>query len=285
MRSLRKLFAALALLAPLSLQAQPAVTGGFAFSENRGPNAAIPSGHLLVIGAGSITPSGAGTTVSATHVPSGSGPDFALTFFPAPLFPNQYAAVAPYAGQTGQWDIAATDAAGTTILRTHALDDVRVLPLITGLTVSGSALAPHLSWDAVSSAAFPSGCSSSGCPLGADFFSYQVEVREIAGPGSAPQVFASARMPIASSAPLFDIPSGILSPGNDYLIGIRFVQDELEAFLPGGGVFAPLENRSTAYVTHTAPIPEPETYAMLLAGLALLGYVARRRRAALRAAG
>jgi hypothetical protein len=31
-------------------------------------------------------------------------------------------------------------------------------------------------------------------------------------------------------------------------------------------------------VTPTAPIPEPETYAMLLAGLALLGFTARRRK-------
>ncbi|WP_256209002.1 FxDxF family PEP-CTERM protein [Nitrosospira sp. Nsp14] len=29
-----------------------------------------------------------------------------------------------------------------------------------------------------------------------------------------------------------------------------------------------------------APIPEPETYAMLLAGLGLLGFIARRRRTA-----
>ena len=29
---------------------------------------------------------------------------------------------------------------------------------------------------------------------------------------------------------------------------------------------------------HAAPVPEPETYAMLLAGLAIIGAVARRRR-------
>jgi hypothetical protein len=34
-------------------------------------------------------------------------------------------------------------------------------------------------------------------------------------------------------------------------------------------------------VASTAPIPEPETYAMLLAGLGLLGFVAQRRRALL----
>lgn len=35
--------------------------------------------------------------------------------------------------------------------------------------------------------------------------------------------------------------------------------------------------------TFTAPIPEPETYAMLLAGLGLMGFMARRRRKALAA--
>ncbi|MGH8668531.1 MAG: FxDxF family PEP-CTERM protein [Burkholderiales bacterium] len=40
-----------------------------------------------------------------------------------------------------------------------------------------------------------------------------------------------------------------------------------------------------AYAGHiTLAIPEPETYAMLLAGLALMGFVARRRKSALNAA-
>jgi PEP-CTERM motif len=34
-----------------------------------------------------------------------------------------------------------------------------------------------------------------------------------------------------------------------------------------------------AYAVNTSPIPEPETYAMLLAGLGLLGFAARRRKA------
>jgi len=31
---------------------------------------------------------------------------------------------------------------------------------------------------------------------------------------------------------------------------------------------------------YTAPIPEPESWAMLLSGLGLLGFIARRRRSA-----
>lgn len=32
------------------------------------------------------------------------------------------------------------------------------------------------------------------------------------------------------------------------------------------------------FITETAPIPEPETYAMLLAGLGMIGFMVRRRR-------
>jgi hypothetical protein len=269
------------LLIALPAQAAPTISGDFLFTERRGVNSAIPYGHMLVIGAGSIAPSGAGTSVTASHVPFGSGPDFALAYVPAPIFPNQYAAVVPYAGQTGQWQIAATDASGTATRLTHVLNDVRDLPLIAGLAASGSVLAPHLTWDAVDSSLYPSFCGGSfgACALGYDFFNYQVEVRLVTGtPGNAaPQVFASASLP-TSALPTFDIPLGVMNPGNDYLIGIRLTHRELEGFLTTGGFFTALENRSTAYVSHTAPIPEPDTYAMLLAGLGLLVFVLRRRR-------
>ena len=48
---------------------------------------------------------------------------------------------------------------------------------------------------------------------------------------------------------------------------------------PGGGVLseaAGINNLGQVAVT-SSPIPEPETYAMLLAGLGLLGFIARRR--------
>jgi len=36
---------------------------------------------------------------------------------------------------------------------------------------------------------------------------------------------------------------------------------------------------TSAYLSSVSPIPEPETYALMLAGLALVGVAARRRRA------
>ncbi len=279
--------ALLTVLLPLSALAQPAITGEFAFTERQGANSVFASRYTFVLGATSVTPSGPGTTAFATHVPSGGGPDYALPFVTGPQFPNQYATRLTYAGQTGQWDIAATDAGGTTVRRTHMLDDVRDLPLITGLTASGPALAPHLTWNPVDPTLFPSFCGGiyGACALGHDFFQYQVEVRLITGtPGNATPLAYTSSSTMFTSLPgtftpgptVFDIPVGVMSLGNDYLVGVRLNHFELEEIRPNGSFFSPLENRSTAYFA--APIPEPESYAMLLAGLALLGFVAHRRR-------
>jgi DNA-binding beta-propeller fold protein YncE len=55
----------------------------------------------------------------------------------------------------------------------------------------------------------------------------------------------------------------------------------LEGFVMGGKHYLAISNEvsrtTTAY--SLAPVPEPETYAMLLAGLGLLGFTARRRKA------
>lgn len=279
-------------LLSLAALAQPSINGDFVFTENRSGTSLFAAGHSFVIGATNITPSGSGTGVTATHVPALSGPDYALTFVPFPVFPNQYAARAPYAGQTGQWDITATNAAGSTVKRTHTLDDIRILPLISGLSMTGPALAPHLSWDALSPATFPSFCSAppagggswGECAVGYDFFNYQVEVREITG-STAQTIFMSTNMNTSTPdmIPLptgFDLPLGLLEAGQSYLVGLRLNHFELEQILqpfPDARFFSPLENRSIAYLEFTTPIPEPGTYAMLLAGLGLLGFVARRR--------
>lgn len=264
----------LAILLPLSAHAVPVITNPFLFTENRNATSVTPAGHTLVLGATSITPSGPGTTVSATHVPPPIGPDYGLGFVPAPLFPDQYAIRTPYTGQSGQWDIIATDADGSTTVRTHTLDDIRILPLIAGFTVSGPALTPHLTWDPVDTVMFPSFCGGPNppCAVGFDFFNYQVEVRIITGtPGNpAPLAFSSSAIPTFAPT-VFDIAPGILSVRNEYLLGIRLVHNELEQIIgtfPGGPFtfVSPLENRSTTYIEHS--VPEPGTLLLLSFGLA-----------------
>ena len=195
--------------------------------------------------------------------------------------------VVPYTGQTGQWDLTAVDG-GTTTRRTHTLDDQRQLPLISGFTATGSWLTPHLTWDAVDPHLFPSFCSAPpggiypDCVVGNDFYNYQVEVRRISGDPAnpAPLIFQSAAMRTLilgtfDPAPTeFDIPLGVLAPNERYLLGIRLIDNELEALLapfPTPQFFSPLENRSVAYLVH-ATIPAPPT--ALLLGLGALGAVA-----------
>jgi hypothetical protein len=54
----------------------------------------------------------------------------------------------------------------------------------------------------------------------------------------------------------------------------------LHLLLQGGIHYLAIANEvsNTTSVYSLAPVPEPETYAMLLAGLGLLGFTARRRK-------
>jgi hypothetical protein len=92
-------------------------------------------------------------------------------------------------------------------------------------------------------------------------------------------LFDSTDTPIAGSLEFFSsigmlswIPFNMISAGTDY--SLRITGSAIGTF---GGAYA-----GTMAVV-PVPIPEPETYAMILAGLGLLGFMARRRRGALRA--
>jgi len=84
--------------------------------------------------------------------------------------------------------------------------------------------------------------------------------------------------------------TGVDNPEQFYYFGS--IGDGTKAYLHVGGHYYPGEWNSAPYVTddvgygyepafgviEVSPIPEPETYAMLLAGLGLLGFMARRRK-------
>jgi hypothetical protein len=61
---------------------------------------------------------------------------------------------------------------------------------------------------------------------------------------------------------------GNLAAGNYALNVLGFANGSEGGFYAGG------------LIAQTAPIPEPETYALMLAGLGIVGFIARRRRSA-----
>jgi hypothetical protein len=68
-----------------------------------------------------------------------------------------------------------------------------------------------------------------------------------------------------------------LDASSSYLPAVDFSADTVTLNI-GGGNPSPYEF-AKINLTFASPVPEPETYALLLAGLAMVGSVARRRKA------
>jgi hypothetical protein len=260
---------------PLGASALPTVSSTQAFTENIGTNPYLDSGWFLGLGATNVVPAGAVTTVQAVHVPADASQNYAIAATPSPVFPNAYIAYVPYTGQSGLWDIVATDGTGSGRATTHLLDDIRQLPLLTGLAAGGDALRPTVTWDRLDPVLYPSVCTS--CAVGFDFFNYGVVVRSTSGVLLA----QSPTIPNTSPTPSWTLPAGLLQVDQTYLIGFRLNQSELERINSDGSFFSPLENRSSAYLVYTTPVPEPASGLMWLTGVMTLIATGRRRGRAL----
>ncbi len=87
---------------------------------------------------------------------------------------------------------------------------------------------------------------------------------------------------------IYDFRYDMINPRNDKLTGLESVTWHVGGLgstsLPGYNGELALHvqgigsNGDSAWYTATSPVPEPETYAMLLVGLGLLGFSARRRK-------
>ena len=191
------------------------ISNEFVWTDNIGPNGGfVPADHYFYVGA-FITPSGSGTTGQAIHT-SGSGPDYTLNFRPQPIYPDIYTHREPYSGQTGQWNIIATDGVNTVNKITHSLDDPRITPLANNLATSGPLLTPTLTWDAFDSTMYPS-LRHPPIALGTDFYNLRVRIRlaESGIPIIYDSPFGSSLYTTATS---YSIPGGILEENKDYLI-------------------------------------------------------------------
>ena len=80
----------------------------------------------------------------------------------------------------------------------------------------------------------------------------------------------------------FTAPDGQVAAGVYSFASVANVSRvELEVLsLLTGGICCRIEIREVAFEGQTAAIPEPETYALMLAGLGLVGAAARRRKRA-----
>ncbi|MFA7349586.1 MAG: choice-of-anchor I family protein [Methylotenera sp.] len=99
--------------------------------------------------------------------------------------------------------------------------------------------------------------------------------------GDRTYAFIGLERTTKSAVGIFDITDPAHASFIDMIVTDGDISPEgLESFTMGGMHYLAIANEvsNTTSVYSLAPVPEPETYAMLLAGLGLLGFVARRRK-------
>jgi hypothetical protein len=165
-----------------------------------------PSGPAS--GSGASTPSSDGTTVTANT--QGSGTLFRVDYNNSTAFPNQF--FRNFAvGYTGPWTLIASNASTsnpTATVNTPALV-VSTTPLPnTAVAISGSTLAPTISWTIPAGTTVPAG----------SVLRESVFLFAQASQGSG-ALYASANLTPGTTQ--LTIPSGLLSPGQVYTVSIQ----------------------------------------------------------------
>jgi hypothetical protein len=129
-----------------------------------------------------------------------------------------------------------------------------------------------LNWDQTSSNTGPRDFQLQYSTDGINFTNYGSIYAVLAN--AAPNVWSTTGTPNAASGFSFNL-SGITALDNQATEYFRLV--DASTISANGSTVAIAGTSRVDNFTVTAAVPEPETYAMLLAGLALLGFSARRR--------
>jgi hypothetical protein len=129
-----------------------------------------------------------------------------------------------------------------------------------------------LNWDQTSSNTGPRDFQLQYSTDGINFTNYGSIYAVLAN--AAPNAWSTTGTPNAASGFSFNL-SGITALDNQATEYFRLV--DASTISANGATVATAGTSRVDNFTVTAAVPEPETYAMLLAGLALLGFSARRR--------
>jgi hypothetical protein len=168
----------------------------------------------------------------------------------------------PSAAQLAPLSVVFSNGGDTASFTGRSLVGLTAMPLAQNLAVDPSSdpFGPVLSW---------------ALPVNADL---DIDLVQLVFYSNTTNLEVGSRQVLAATATSFDL-TGPLPLSFDLTINVRLVDlfDDNAPFTS-----ANISSESRAYVNYLTPsvaaIPEPETYALMLAGLGALGFVARRRK-------
>ncbi len=264
MCSLTRPLLAAALLTGISTSAL-AITPAFQFTIDRLDNYSsntlgFGDGIVHYIGAGVSPNSGFGTTVSIEQ----NGVTLPMTWWSSHVSPNEYYARVPTnIGNTAPWTITAEHDGDISMALTRGSAGAQVLDF--AQNVQFDATNSMLTWELPTT-----GPSIEGVRV----YVWDRTLGLLNDPTQPDIAGISPYLPPVSSYQLSASLFGNGKSAADYTIEVRLMNfRDPESGMTGGNTLS----TSRYFYDLAAPVPEPETWAMMLAGLGLMAQVARRK--------